>query len=102
MPLLVGLMDASAARRTPDTIIPMYEADSIEGGEGLRNVNLDDLAEKQWSGGGLLNSVANMANSILGAGKILVTCMPKVLTMDDRNYWCVRLQLQQHIWLIMW
>ncbi|KAG1770441.1 amino acid transporter [Suillus occidentalis] len=58
MPLLVGLMDASAARRTPDTIIPM----------DLGNVDLDDLAEKQWSGGGLLNSVANMANSILGAG----------------------------------
>lgn len=70
MPLLVGLMDASAARRTPDTIIPMYEADNMEGGEGLRNVDLDDLAEKQWSGGGLLNSVANMANSILGAGII--------------------------------
>lgn len=70
MPLLVGLMDASAARRAPDTIIPMYEADSMEGGEGLRNVDLDNLAEKQWSGGGLLNSVANMANSILGAGII--------------------------------
>lgn len=70
MPLLVGLMDASAARRTPDTTIPMYEADSAEDGEGLRNVDLDNLAEKQWSGGGLLNSVANMANSILGAGII--------------------------------
>jgi sodium-coupled neutral amino acid transporter 11 len=70
MPLLVGLMDASAARRTPDTIIPMYETDSAGNGEGLRNVDLDNLAEKQWSGGGLLNSVANMANSILGAGII--------------------------------
>lgn len=69
MPLLVGLMDASAARRTPDTVIPMYETDSMENG-ALRNVDLDDLAEKQWSGGGLLNSVANMANSILGAGII--------------------------------
>ncbi|KAG2059015.1 hypothetical protein BDR06DRAFT_1071638 [Suillus hirtellus] len=67
MPLLVGLMDASAARRTPDTVIPMYETDSMENGE-LGNVDLDDLAKKQWSGGGLLNSVANMANSILGAG----------------------------------
>ncbi|KAG2119523.1 amino acid transporter [Suillus discolor] len=69
MPLLVGLMDASAARRTPDTVIPMYETDSMDNG-ALRNVDLDDLAEKQWSGGGLLNSVANMANSILGAGII--------------------------------
>lgn len=101
MPLLVGLMDASAARRTPDTIIPMYEADGMEGGEGLRNVDLDDLAEKQWSGGGLLNSVANMANSILGAGKLLVTYMSEVLTIYDRNYWYVRLQFQQQIWLTM-
>jgi sodium-coupled neutral amino acid transporter 11 len=101
MPLLVGLMDASAARRTPDTIIPMYEADSMEGGEGLRNVDLDDLAEKQWSGGGLLNSVANMANSILGAGKLLVTYMSGVLIIYDRNYRYVRLQFQQQIWLIM-
>lgn len=70
MPLLVGLMDASAARRTPDTIIPMYEADTEGNEEGLGNVDLENLAEKQWSGGGLLNSVANMANSILGAGII--------------------------------
>lgn len=45
MPLLVGLMDASAARRTPDTVIPMYETDSMENGE-LGNVDLDDLAKK--------------------------------------------------------
>jgi sodium-coupled neutral amino acid transporter 11 len=68
MPLLVGLMDASAAR-TPDTTIPMYEANDLEDGEGLRNIDLDELASKQRSGGGLLNSVSNMANSILGAGK---------------------------------
>ncbi|KAG0706109.1 amino acid transporter [Suillus ampliporus] len=68
MPLLIGLMDASAARRTPDTLIPMYDANNLENEESLRNIDLDDLAAKQWSGGGLLNSVANMANSILGAG----------------------------------
>ncbi|KAJ8589334.1 amino acid transporter [Rhizopogon salebrosus TDB-379] len=67
MPLLVGLMDASAAR-TLDTTIPMYEANDLEDGEGLRNIDLDELAAKQRSGGGLLNSVSNMANSILGAG----------------------------------
>jgi sodium-coupled neutral amino acid transporter 11 len=69
MPLLVGLMDASATRRTPDTTIPMYEANDLEDGGGLRNIDLDELAAKQRSGGGLLNSVSNMANSILGAGK---------------------------------
>lgn len=68
-PLLVGLMDASAARRTPDTTIPMYEANDLENGGMFQNLDLDELAAKQWSGGGLLNSVANMANSILGAGK---------------------------------
>ncbi|KAG1734746.1 amino acid transporter [Suillus paluster] len=68
MPLLVGLMDASAARRTPDTTIPMYEPNHLENEGGHRSIDLDDLAAKQWSGGGLLNSVSNMANSILGAG----------------------------------
>lgn len=69
MPLLVGLLDASAARMTPDTTIPMYEANELENGGMVQNMDLDELAAKQWSGGGLLNSVANMANSILGAGR---------------------------------
>lgn len=69
MPLLVGLLDASSARRTLDTTIPMYEANDLENGGDSLNVDLDELAAKQSSGGGLLNSVSNMANSILGAGK---------------------------------
>ena len=69
MPLLVGLLDASAARMTPDTTIPMYEANELENGGMVQNMDLDELAAKQWSGGGLLNSAANMANSILGAGR---------------------------------
>ncbi|OJA18237.1 hypothetical protein AZE42_05175 [Rhizopogon vesiculosus] len=70
IPLLVGLMDVSTARRTPDTTIPMYEANDLENDVMFRNLDLDELAAKQWSGGGLLNSVSNMANSILGAGII--------------------------------
>jgi sodium-coupled neutral amino acid transporter 11 len=60
MPLLVGLLDASVIRRSLDT--PM-------GMDGISvDVDLDELAAKQSSGGGILNSIANMANAILGAG----------------------------------
>lgn len=63
MPLLVGLMDSAAARRDSDfgdaTDIPL---------------DLEDLAAKRTAGGGLLDSVANMANSILGAGKHQLPC----------------------------
>ena len=62
MPLLVGLLDASAIRRSLD--IPMGE----DGVSACADVDLDELAAKQSSGGGILNSIANMSNSILGAG----------------------------------
>ena len=62
MPLLVGLLDASAIRRSLD--IPM----GLDGASECADVDLDELAAKQSSGGGILNSIANMANSILGAG----------------------------------
>ncbi|KAH9858611.1 amino acid transporter [Lenzites betulinus] len=62
MPLLVGLLDASAVRRS---------VDNPEGGYALDpRIDLDELAAKQSAGGGMLDSVANMANSILGAGII--------------------------------
>lgn len=57
MPLLVGLMDSAAARR-----------DQGFGDEPDIPYDLEDLAAKRTAGGGLLDSVANMANSILGAG----------------------------------
>lgn len=60
MPLLVGLMDSSAVRRSVDSPGANYVFD--------QNVDLEELAAKQTSGGGMLDSVANMANSILGAG----------------------------------
>ena len=62
MPLLVGLLDASAVRRSLD--IPMGEDYPPE----YSNVDLEELVAKQGAGGGMLSSVANMANSILGAG----------------------------------
>jgi len=63
IPLLVGLLDSSAVRRSLD--IPLgVDDDAPE----YADVDLDELAAKQASGGGMLNSITNMANSILGAG----------------------------------
>jgi solute carrier family 38 (sodium-coupled neutral amino acid transporter), member 11 len=62
MPLLVGLLDASAVRRSLD--IPM----GVDGAPTYSDVDLDELAAKQSRVGGMLNSIANMSNSILGAG----------------------------------
>jgi sodium-coupled neutral amino acid transporter 11 len=62
MPLLVGLLDASAVRRSLD--IPM----GVDGAPTYSDVDLDELTAKQSRVGGMLNSIANMSNSILGAG----------------------------------
>ena len=62
MPLLVGLLDASAVRRSLD--IPM----GVDCAPEYSDVDLEELVAKQKAGGGMMNSIANMANSILGAG----------------------------------
>lgn len=64
MPLLVGLLDASAVRRSLD--IPM----GVDYAPECSDVDVEELVAKQGAGGGMLSSVANMANSILGAGII--------------------------------
>lgn len=58
MPLLVGLMDSAAARRSID----------LSDGDVGSEVDLEGLAAKRTAGGSMIDSVANMANSILGAG----------------------------------
>ncbi|KAG9316352.1 amino acid transporter [Chiua virens] len=64
-PLLVGLLDSSAIQRAPDSTIPMYESgDQVPSSD----VDLSEVAAKQHAGGDMFDSVANMANSILGAG----------------------------------
>jgi hypothetical protein len=40
---------------------------------GEDTIDLDELAAKRTAGGGLLDPIANMANSILGAGAFLHT-----------------------------
>ncbi|THH05464.1 hypothetical protein EW146_g9895 [Bondarzewia mesenterica] len=72
MPLLVGLLDSSAARRSLDGMIPLGEAGvNGRGDRGtVGDVDLEELAAMQDAGGGMFNSITNMANSILGAGII--------------------------------
>lgn len=65
MPLLVGLMDSAAARRSLDTSLSMTE---VDGERQTCDVDLEELASKRTAGGSMIDSVANMANSILGAG----------------------------------
>jgi sodium-coupled neutral amino acid transporter 11 len=65
MPLLVGLFDSSASRRrSTDLSLSLGQSNGTENGE----IDLEELATKSSSGGGMIDSVANMANSILGAG----------------------------------
>lgn len=68
MPLLVGLLD-TATQRAPATthgISLGRRGDVEEGANG--DVELEELAKRRAAAGGLLDSIANMANSILGAG----------------------------------
>ncbi|KDN46202.1 hypothetical protein RSAG8_04429, partial [Rhizoctonia solani AG-8 WAC10335] len=81
MPLLVGLADASEVRRNPD--LPMHTFSNGQTGIAMVNgrvvfddddlaghVDLAELAARQHKGGNILDSMFNMANSILGAGII--------------------------------
>lgn len=71
MPLLIGLVDHSAARQSLDIPLSMNGVGSAE--DGYRD--LEELAAKRTAGGNMVDSIANMANSILGAGKISFVLM---------------------------
>lgn len=63
MPLLVGLFESSASRRSLDAV-HTHESQEAAG------YNLEEIAAKRIAGGSIIDSIANMANSILGAGII--------------------------------
>jgi len=69
MPLLVGLQDIATARRSLDGTLQL-ESRGANGDSYGDDLDLEDLAAKKSAGGGLFDSIANMANSILGAGII--------------------------------
>jgi len=64
MPLLVGLFDSSASRRSMDASLPLRGTGTF----GDDTLDLEEIAAKRTAGGGMMDSIANMANSILGAG----------------------------------
>jgi sodium-coupled neutral amino acid transporter 11 len=66
MPLLVGLFESSAARRS----LEVSGAHEMVGEGGY---DMEELAAKRTAGGGMVDSIANMANSILGAGTLSLT-----------------------------
>ncbi|KAI0699242.1 amino acid transporter [Cytidiella melzeri] len=66
MPLLVGLLDSASARRSVDGTLQLENRGMFE--ESGETVDLEELAAKRTAGGNLFDSIANMANSILGAG----------------------------------
>lgn len=66
MPLLVGLMDTAAVRRSMDGTLTLAQLNGDANDES--EVDLEELAAKRTAGGSMLDSIANMANSILGAG----------------------------------
>ncbi|KAF8504240.1 amino acid transporter [Hysterangium stoloniferum] len=70
MPLLVGLID-SAHARTASSEGTGFGLLSRQGGlDENDDIDIEELTAKTHAGGGLLDSIANMANSILGAGII--------------------------------
>lgn len=68
MPLLVGLVDSAHARAGLDGHSAAGLALRQNEESEQEDIDLEELAAKRHAGGGLLDSVANMANSILGAG----------------------------------
>lgn len=80
MPLLVGLLDT---RRSVDASLPLQ----TRNGSATEHVDLEELAQKRTAGGGLIDSVANMANSILGAGACSSGMAVLLLMRLFRHYW---------------
>lgn len=72
MPLLVGLLDTATARRSIDGTLQLEHQGPAAVDTDITDIDLDELAAKTTSGGGMLDSVANMANSILGAGTFIL------------------------------
>lgn len=74
MPLLVGLLDSATARRSTDGTLQLEQQGGATDTD-ITDVDLEELAAKRTAGGGMLDSVANMANSILGAGTIAIAML---------------------------
>ncbi|KAJ6499287.1 amino acid transporter [Mycena sanguinolenta] len=71
MPLIVGLFESSASRGGRiDPAVPLLRTNGREEVSQQTEVDLEELAAKRTAGGNLFDSIANMTNSVLGAGII--------------------------------
>ena len=70
--MLVGLLDSATARRSLDGSLQLERRGERGEEPPDENIDLEELAAKRTAGGGMLDSIANMANSILGAGNALL------------------------------
>ncbi|KAF9042872.1 transmembrane amino acid transporter protein-domain-containing protein [Rhodocollybia butyracea] len=68
LPLIVGLLESSH-----QTSVPLHDG-------GADDIDLEAIAAKRTAGGGMFDSVANMANSILGAGLRMLLARPAFFT----------------------
>jgi len=79
MPLLVGLLDSTHIQRSQDGSILLTQSgqsrDEVDG-------ELEGIIAKSEHGGGILDSIANMANSILGAGEFAFN-LPRNFCLQD-------------------
>jgi solute carrier family 38 (sodium-coupled neutral amino acid transporter), member 11 len=86
MPLLVGLLDTATVRRSLDGTLSVNGSANGAVLDTLEGMDLEELAAKRTAGGGLLESIANMANSILGAGGLYVPWIRAWLTSEHSRY----------------
>lgn len=84
MPLLVGLLDSTHIQRGQDGSILMTHGD-----ESRDEVDeeLEGIIAKGKHGGGMLDSIANMANSILGAGQWAPNLLGTFVYQIHRYHW---------------
>lgn len=95
MPLLLGLADAAAIRRSSDGTISMAHLNG-NGTEETQGPDLEALAAKSTAGGGMLDSIANMANSILGAGSLAALLYSSYAHIrSNRNHWYANIAFSQ-------
>lgn len=80
MPLLVGLLDSTRVQRSQDGSMLLTSSDQSR---DEVDEELEGIVAKGKHGGGMFDSIANMANSILGAGRCTLNltwnvCLPDI------------------------
>lgn len=93
MPLLVGLLDSTQIQRSQDgEILLTHNGQS----RGEVDEELEGIIAKGKHGGGMLDSIANMANSILGAGQCVFNLIQSICSQDIQGLsvsWAALLQI---------